>query len=286
VLAAASDEPARGMLVVLALQPLVPASLVPVQPLTFEAARPTDYLMRLASSDLGRAYKNLVVLEMAIRPGDVVVDLGCGPGADLPSFAAAVGSSGRVLGVDSDPDAVHQARRRTADLPHVEVHQADIHALGLTAASVDRVHTDRVLQHVASPGTVLTHARRILRDGGLAVFAEPDWDTLIIDYPDPKIARAYTRYITDHVVRNAAIGRQLTRLAATTRLRADKVIPLTAVWRDAWEADKVLGMQRVTARAVDAGYLAQDTAEEWLTYLATQPFFASTTLYLVTATAI
>jgi hypothetical protein len=33
------------------------------------------------------------------------------------------------------------------------------------------------------------------------------------------------------------------------------------------------------------GYLTQDTAGEWLDHLATQPFFASTTLFITTATA-
>jgi ubiquinone/menaquinone biosynthesis C-methylase UbiE len=166
------------------------------------------------------------------------------------------------------------------------LHEADIQALGIAAESVDRVHTDRVLQHVVSPEAVLTNARRVLRDGGSPVFAEPDWDTLIIDYPDLKVGRAYTRYISEQLVGNAAIGRQLARLTAATGFRAERVIPLTAVWRDAREADKVLGMQRVTARAVRADYLSQDAAGAWSTFLATQPFFASTTLFVVTATAI
>lgn len=42
----------------------------------------------------------------------------------------------------------------------------------------------------------------------------------------------------------------------------------------------------MTSRAVAAGYLAQDTADRWLDYLATQPFFASTTLFITTATAV
>ena len=46
----------------------------------FEEARPADYLMRAAASDLGKAYKGIAAGEMAIRPGDVVLDLGCGPG--------------------------------------------------------------------------------------------------------------------------------------------------------------------------------------------------------------
>jgi ubiquinone/menaquinone biosynthesis C-methylase UbiE len=251
----------------------------------FEQVRPNDYLLRLAASDLGRSYKNLVTSQLGIRPGDVVVDLGCGPGADLPAFATATGADGRVIGVDADPDAVRQARDRTAGLPQVEVREADIHATGIPDASVDRVHTDRVLQHVLDPGAALADARRILRSGGTAAFAEPDWDTLVIDYPDLPTARAYTRYIAEQGVRNAAIGRQLSRLAGQAGFRVDRIIPLTAVFREVKEADQILGIQRVTGRAVAAGYLTQDAADQWLRYLSTQPFFASVTMFLLTATA-
>jgi ubiquinone/menaquinone biosynthesis C-methylase UbiE len=252
----------------------------------FEETHPADYLIRAAASDLGKAYKGIAAGEMAISPGDVVLDLGCGPGADLPAFANAAGSSGRVTGIDHDPDAVRQAAERTAGLPQVEVREGDIRSLDIPAANADKVHTDRVLQHVPDPAAALAEARRVLRDGGTAVFAEPDWDTLVIDYPDLATARAYTRYITDHVIRNPALGRQLPRLAAEAGFRIAKVIPITAVWRDARSADQILGLKRVTGRAVTAGYLTQDTADQWLGHLATQPFFASTTLFITAATAV
>ena len=251
----------------------------------FEETRPADYLARAAASDLGKAYKGIAAAEMAIRPGDTVLDLGCGPGADLPAFAQATGRSGRVTGIDRDPDAVRQARERTAGLPEVEVREGDIRSLDIPATSVDRVHTDRVLQHVPEPASALAEARRVLRRGGTAVFAEPDWHTLVIDYPDVEASRAYTRYVTDHVVRNSALGRQLPRLAAGAGFTVAKVTPITAIWREVRSADQVLGLRRVTSRAVTAGYLTQDTAGRWLDHLATQPFFASTTLFITTATA-
>jgi ubiquinone/menaquinone biosynthesis C-methylase UbiE len=250
----------------------------------FEQARPEDYLLRLAASGLGQSYKRLAMSELRIIPGCTVLDLGCGPGADLPVFGDAVGAGGAVIGLDHDPNHVDQASARTAGMPQVNVRRCDIHVLDVADRSVDRVHTDRVLQHVADPQVALKEAFRVLRPGGRAVFAEPDWETLVIDYPDLAVARSYTRFVADQVVRHASIGRQLPRLSALAGFELHKVIPITAVFHDAGQADQVLGLHRVTARAVDAGYLTSNVARDWLTYLATQPFFASATLFIAVAT--
>lgn len=249
---------------------------------TFELTRPQDYLTRLAASDLGKSYKSLATSELGIAPGDVVLDLGCGPGTDLAAFADAVGPDGMVIGLDNDPAAVDQARERNSALT-IEVRHADVHATGLPDRAVDRVHTDRVIQHVADPLRVLREARRVLRPSGRAVFAEPDWDTLIVDYPDVDVARAYRRFIVDRVVRNACIGRQLAGLAELAGFTISDIVPITTVFRDAGAADKILGLHRVTERAVAAKYLDRSAADDWLEHLAHGPFFASVTLFIVVA---
>ncbi|MGW4032547.1 methyltransferase domain-containing protein [Streptomyces sp. NPDC004838] len=251
----------------------------------FETAVPDEvgYLDRTAASDVGRAYKRVLFDALDARPGQTVLDLGCGPGTDLEALARAVTDSGAVIGVDSSPEMTGRARERTAGLSAVDVRDGDVHRLPLADGSVDRARTDRVLQHVADPATALAEARRVLRPGGRLVMGEPDWDSLAVDYPDLDVPRAYARHITDRIVRNGVIGRQLARLATDAGFTVPAVVPVTSVFRDVRAADAILGLQRTTERAVAAGYLSAEVSRQWLDHLAEEPFFAAVTLYVVVA---
>jgi hypothetical protein len=68
-------------------------------------------------------------------------------------------------------------------------------------------------------------------------------------------------------------------------LTLDSIIPATVVFTDAAEAENVLTIRSVTEGAVAAGYLGADQGRSWLHHLDAEPFFASITLFVVTATA-
>lgn len=61
------------------------------------------------------------------------------------------------------------------------------------------------------------------------------------------------------------------------------VIPVTPVFRDVQAADKVLGLERTTQRAVAADYLTAEEARRWLDHLARGPFLAAVTFYIIVA---
>src|SRR5512135_1006192 len=46
-----------------------------------------------------------------LRPGEVVVDLGCGGGLDVFLAAAKVGPSGNAIGIDMTPEMIERARK-------------------------------------------------------------------------------------------------------------------------------------------------------------------------------
>lgn len=239
---------------------------------------PIAYLDHAAAA--GRAYKQRVLDDLDLRPGHIALDLGCGPGADLPALAARAGA---VIGVDLDPTMVEEARRRTAHLP-VTVLRADARALPLEDRSVDRVRVDRVLHQVADPAAVLAELRRVLRPTGRAALAQPDWETLAID-PGPVAANlAFNRFVCDRVVPHPVVGRQLARLAAGAGLTVDSVEADTQLLRDFATADELLGLTRNAHRAVEAGRMTGRAADAWLADLAAGPFLASVTLFRVTVT--
>ncbi|GAB2762097.1 hypothetical protein GCM10027020_12860 [Nocardioides salsibiostraticola] len=68
-----------------------------------------------------------------LRPGDTVVDLGCGTGVNLPALADAVGGHGKVVGIDLSQGMLDQARRRSDrhNLPQVTLIQGDIREVRL-----------------------------------------------------------------------------------------------------------------------------------------------------------
>src|SRR5260370_12957036 len=67
-----------------------------------------------------------------LRPGEVVVDLGCGGGLDVFLAAAKVGPTGRAIGIDMTPEMLARARHNAArglngqPLTNVEFHLATI----------------------------------------------------------------------------------------------------------------------------------------------------------------
>src|SRR5207248_1068782 len=140
---------------------------------------PIEYMLDVAQTPSAVAYKRHVLTELALVRGAVVADVGCGPATDLAAQQDLVTPDGLVLGIDVDRRMLTAAVDRVSS--GATLIAADAHLLPLKSGSVDRVRTDRALQHMRDPRLVLTEFRRVLRPGGIAVVAEPDWGTLVID---------------------------------------------------------------------------------------------------------
>lgn len=160
---------------------------------------PIRYMTEVGASLTDRRVRERALAALDLRPGQTVLDVGCGPGVNLPDLAAGVAADGLVLGIDHSPEMAGEARRRSLAHGHraagrVVVLRGDAHALPLADATADRARCDRVLQHVRDPARAIAELRRVARPGAVLTLAEPDWDTLAIDAPDLAASAAFTRF--------------------------------------------------------------------------------------------
>ncbi|MFG3498790.1 methyltransferase domain-containing protein [Streptomyces sp. NPDC047928] len=250
---------------------------------TLGAPRPDQaaYLLRAAAGGAGRAYKQRLIDLLDVQRGHTVLDVGCGPGADLPALAERVGERGTVIGVDRDPAMLAEARHRTDGLAGVELREGDAHALPVQPGTADRAKIDRVLMHVEEPDDVLAQLHLATRPGALIGLVEPDWDTLVVDAEDLDTSRAFTRYTTSEVVRHATIGRSLARRAEQAGFVVETVLATTPVFRDFEDADHTLGLGRNMRKAIKDGRVEEGRGRRWFASLREGQFFASFTLVSV-----
>ncbi|HLA85249.1 MAG TPA: arsenite methyltransferase [Thermoguttaceae bacterium] len=107
-----------------------------------------------------------------LRPGEVVVDLGCGGGLDVFLAAAKVGPTGKAIGIDMTPEMIDRARRNAAKgsggkpFTNVEFHLSTIDRLPLADASVDCVISNCVINLVPDKRAVFREVARVLKPGG------------------------------------------------------------------------------------------------------------------------
>ncbi len=107
-------------------------------------------------------------------PGETVIDLGCGSGADSLLAARLVGPAGRVIGVDLAPAMIERARQGAAEagLGNVEFRPGDLEALPVEAGSVGLAISNGVLNLCPDKRRVLAEVFRVLRPGGRLQMAD------------------------------------------------------------------------------------------------------------------
>jgi SAM-dependent methyltransferase len=88
-------------------------------------------------------------------PGALVVDVGCGTGANLPALRDAVGPGGTVVGVDFAPGALDRARHRISAAGWTNVHVCRADATRLPLRRADAVLATFLVGMLPDPATTV-----------------------------------------------------------------------------------------------------------------------------------
>jgi demethylmenaquinone methyltransferase/2-methoxy-6-polyprenyl-1,4-benzoquinol methylase len=127
-----------------------------------------DFMNRLMTFGLDRAWRREAVAMLGVSEGDVVVDLGCGTG-DLCEDTAVTGAT--VVGVDVSAGMLGRAMER---MPQFTFLRADAAALPLADASCAAAISGFALRNFASIPGVIAEVARVIRPGGTLAVLEVD----------------------------------------------------------------------------------------------------------------
>lgn len=155
------------------------------------ALKPPENYERYFVSAIGEPLANDLIGVAALRPGERVLDVGCGTGIVARLALEQVGATGSVAGVDVNPGMVAVARSTNPADGVIEWHEANAEDMPLPDEAFDVALCQLSLQFMADKVGALQEMRRVLAPGG----------RLLLNLPGPRakpftvLAEAMTRHI-------------------------------------------------------------------------------------------
>lgn len=215
-----------------------------------------------------------MVEDLDLKPGDVVLDLGCGPGLWTQLLAQQVAPNGKVVGADFSPGliryAVDVACADVRDLTEFVI--SDFYRIPSADDTFDAVFFGNCLAYVADPLPLLDEHKRVTRPGGRIIAKDFDGAAIIFHPLDLQLSltvlRAAARALIEdppHPPFDNFVGRKLHGMfvhagfeQVTTRTYAvQKVSPLQP------EAKRYISGNAGWYARTAAPYLSSEELRRW-----------------------
>lgn len=211
--------------------------------------------------------------QLGIGPGARTLEVGCGNGSISAWLAERVGPSGRAVAVDLDLSLVD------ADMPSLELRQADIVAGPVEPRDFDLVTARAVLHHVVHLQAAVANLVASVRPGGAILLIEPDF--LPVSVAEPRDVRAFwegwlawsRREGIDYL-----IGRRLPATLATLGMESIEATAETALynggslWAEYWTRTVI----ELRGRLIASGELDDRSIDAFLGHCADPAWWTQT----------
>lgn len=206
-----------------------------------------------------------------LRPGEHVLEIGCGGGSYLSEAAASIGPEGRLCAVDITEEQLAAAKERCAECSWIEFRQADAVELPYEDAVFDVVYCVQVIEYVKDLDRTLHEIHRVLRPGGRLLNIATDWNSAIWYSHHPERMQKVLTAWADHSVwahipsilpaRLRNVGMQPTRQTPIPLLNMSYNGNAASYWAARLVRAYVVNTHAITEEEGDAWFEEFDTLE-------------------------
>lgn len=212
-----------------------------------------------------RAYLDL----LAPRPGQRVLEVGCGTGAVLRDLAPRVAPGGRAVGLEYSPAILAIARELAAEaglLDLIELRPGDARRLPFADGEFDLALAATALSHIPDAERAVPELVRVVRSGGTVAVFDRDTDSYVINHPDRALTRRIVASYSDHGQTDGWLIRRMPGLMAAAGVREIGVRAFTSLER---EPDGFYGVNclRAAEVALQTGEVSRAEHDRWLAEL-------------------
>jgi arsenite methyltransferase len=200
---------------------------------------------------------------LGARPGNRILDVGCGPGFYDIELLEDVGPEGSVVGLDISTDMLAMAAKRAEAHDNVTFNEAAATSLPVPDASFERALCVQVLEYVPDVPAALSEMYRALRPDGRVLVWDVDWATVSWHAIDRQLTRrvlaAWDKHLT-HPSLPRTLAAQL-RSAGFEDVRMNAhAFATTELTPDAYGGSLVPLLEHYVA---DQGGMSQNEAKTW-----------------------
>jgi len=225
---------------------------------------------------------------LRLKPGERVLDVGCGCGDDIRQIAMSIIPHGCAAGVDVSQSMIEEAHRRSAKfVAQLRFAVADAEALPWASGYFDACLADRVFQHLRNPARALNEMLRVIKPGGRVVVVDRDWGLVSVDATDASTTSAVLGRACAGI-RNGCMGRNLHALFVKAGVRDTEIHTKIINIQSFRIADLLLDLRVVVHHAVTEERITEHAASKWLNDLkerdARKTFFAKITIFIACGT--
>jgi demethylmenaquinone methyltransferase/2-methoxy-6-polyprenyl-1,4-benzoquinol methylase/phosphoethanolamine N-methyltransferase len=133
-----------------------------------------DFAVNITTLGQARRLRRMTVDQALIKPGDTVLDVGCGTG-EVTLLAKTHAKDGNVYGIDPAPEMIAVARKKASRKGlDIDFRVATIESLPFPDASIDVVTSSLMMHHLPENLKVrgLAEIYRVLKPGGRLLIAD------------------------------------------------------------------------------------------------------------------